>query len=90
MFQFVRCSVCTIAIFSISARISLAAYHAGALLGFFLRLGLLTLTMLVIANLVPIDRLAFGLTAVAAYLVLIGAEAVAVAKGKEKELEWSK
>ena len=77
------------AIFSISARLGLAAYHAGALLGFFLRLGLLTLTMLVIANLVPIDRLAFGITAVAAYLVLIGAEAVAVVKGKEKELEWS-
>ncbi|HEX6947266.1 MAG TPA: hypothetical protein VF246_07930 [Acidimicrobiia bacterium] len=77
------------AILSISARFGLAAYHAGALLGFFLRLGLLTLTMLVIANLVPIDRLAFGLTAVAAYLLLIGAEAVAVAKGKEKELEWS-
>ena len=49
------------AILSISARISLAAYHAAALLGFFLRLGLLTLTMLVIANLVPIDRLAFGI-----------------------------
>lgn len=78
------------AIFSISARMGLAAYHAGALLGFFLRLGLLTLTMLVIANLVPIDRLAFGLTAVVAYLVLIGAEALAVVKGKEKELEWSK
>ncbi len=78
------------AMLSISARISLAAYHAAALLGFFLRLGLLTLTMLVIANLVPIDRLAFGITAVVAYLVLIGAEAVAVSKGKEKELEWTK
>ena len=78
------------AVLSISARISLAAYHAAALLGFFLRLGLLTLTMLVIANLVPIDRLAFGITAVVAYLVLIGAEAVAVSKGKEKELEWTK
>ncbi len=78
------------AILSISARISLAAYHAAALLGFFLRLGLLTLTMLVIANLVPIDRLAFGITAIVAYLVLIGAEAVAVSKGKEKELEWTK
>ncbi len=78
------------AILSISARISLAAYHAAALLGFFLRLGLLTLTMLVIANMVPIDRLAFGITAVVAYLVLIGAEAVAVSKGKEKELEWTK
>jgi hypothetical protein len=76
-------------ILSISARISLAAYHAAALLGFFLRLGLLTFTMLVVANLVPIDRLAFGITAVVAYLVLIGAETVAVAKGKERELEWT-
>lgn len=76
------------AILSVSARISLAAYHAAALLGFFLRLGLLTLTMLVVASLVPIDRLAFGITAVVAYLVLIGAEAVAVAQGKEKDLEW--
>jgi hypothetical protein len=77
------------AILSISARISLSAYHAAALLGFFLRLGLLTLTMLVIASLVPVDRLAFGITAVVAYLVLIGDEAVAVAKGKERELEWT-
>jgi hypothetical protein len=76
-------------ILSISARISLAAYHAAALVGFFLRLGLLTLTMLVIASLVPIDRLAFGVTAVVAYLVLIGLETVAVAKGKERELEWT-
>jgi hypothetical protein len=77
------------AILSISARISLAAYHAAALIGFFLRLGLLTLTMLVVASLVPIDRLAFGITAVVTYLVLVGAEAVAVAKGKERELEWT-
>lgn len=76
-------------ILSISARMSLAAYHAAALIGFLLRLGLLTLTMILIASLVPIDRLAFGITAVVAYLVLIGAEAVAVAKGREKELEWT-
>ncbi|HJS71607.1 MAG TPA: hypothetical protein VJ858_02690 [Acidimicrobiia bacterium] len=77
------------AILSISARISLAAYHAAALIGFFLRLGLLTLTMLLIANYAPIDRLAFGITAVVTYLVLIAAEMVAVAKGKERELEWT-
>lgn len=76
-------------ILSISARMSLAAYHAAALIGFILRLGLLTVTMLLIARFVPIDRLAFGITAVVAYLVLIGAEAVAVAKGREKELEWT-
>ena len=73
-------------ILSISARMSLAAYHAAALIGFNLRLGLLTLTILLVARFVPIDRLAFGITAVVAYLVLIGAEAVAVAKGREKEL----
>mgnify|MGYP006202742179 CR=1 FL=1 len=77
------------AILSISARISLAAYHAAALIGFFLRLGLLTVTMLLIANYVPIDRLAFGITAVVTYLVLIAIETVAVAKGKERELEWT-
>ena len=77
------------AVLSISARISLAAYHAAALIGFFLRLGLLTLTMLLIANYAPIDRLSFGITAVVTYLVLIAAETVAVAKGKERELEWT-
>ena len=77
------------AILSISARISLAAYHAAALIGFFLRLGLLTVTMLLIANYAPIDRLSFGITAVVTYLVLIAAETVAVAKGKERELEWT-
>ena len=77
------------AILSISARISLSAYHAAALIGFFLRLGLLTVTMLLIAEYAPIDRLAFGITAVVTYLVLIAAEAVAVAKGKERELEWT-
>ena len=77
------------AVLSISARISLGAYHAAALIGFFLRLGLLTLTMLLIANYAPIDRLAFGITAVVTYLVLIAAETVAVAKGKERELEWT-
>jgi hypothetical protein len=77
------------AILSISARISLSAYHAAALIGFFLRLGLVTVTMLLIANYAPIDRLAFGITAVVTYLVLIAAEAVAVAKGKERELEWT-
>ncbi|HEU4320255.1 MAG TPA: ATP synthase subunit I [Acidimicrobiia bacterium] len=77
------------AILSISARISLSAYHAAALLGFFLRLGLLTLTMLLIAEFAPIDRLAFGITAVVTYLVLIGAEMVAMTRGKERELEWT-
>lgn len=77
------------AILSISARVSLAAYHAAALIGFFLRLGLLTVAMLLIAEFAPIDRLAFGITAVVTYLVLIAFEAVAMTKGKERELEWT-
>ena len=75
------------AILSISARISLSVYHAAALFGFFLRLGLIILSMLLIARLVEIDRLAFGITAVVAYLALLSWEAVAVAKGRERNLD---
>ncbi len=74
---------------SVAARISLAAYHAAALLGFFLRLGLIAVTMLVVARLTDIDRIALGITVVVAYLTLFGWEAVAVAKGRERELEWT-
>lgn len=77
------------AILSISAKISLAVYHAAALFGFFLRLGLMVLTVLLIAQFVPIDRIAFGITAVAAYLVLLSWEAVAVSKGRERNLDWT-
>lgn len=78
------------AILSISARISLAVYHAAALFGFFLRLGLMVLTVLLIAQLVPIDRPAFGISAVVGYLVLLAWEAVTVSKGKERNLDWSR
>ena len=77
------------AILSISAKISLAVYHAAALFGFFLRLGLMVLTVLLIAQLVPIDRIAFGISAVVAYLVLLSWEAVAVSKGRERNLDWT-
>ncbi len=76
------------AMLSISAKISLAVYHAAALFGFFLRLGLMVLTAVLIAQLVPIDRIAFGISAVAAYLVLLSLEAVAVSKGRERNLDW--
>ncbi|HEX6221896.1 MAG TPA: ATP synthase subunit I [Acidimicrobiia bacterium] len=77
------------AMLSVSAKISLAVYHAAALFGFFLRLGLMVLTVLLIAELLPIDRLAFGITAVVAYLVLLSWEAVAVSKGRERNLDWT-
>ena len=78
------------AILSISAKISLAVYHAAALFGFFLRLGLMVLTVLLIAQFLPIDRLAFGISAVVAYLVLLAWEAVAVSRGRERNLDWSR
>ncbi len=77
------------ALLSRSARISLSLYHAAALFGFFLRLGLITLTMVLVTQLTEIDRLAMGITAVASYLVLLSLEALAVASGAEKELEWT-
>jgi hypothetical protein len=77
------------AMLSISAKISLAVYHAAALFGFFLRLALMVLTVLLIAQWLPIDRLAFGISAVVAYLVLLSWEAVAVSKGRERNLDWT-
>ena len=76
------------AILAVAARISLAMYHAAALFGFFLRLALVAGTMLAIVSVVAIDRAAFGITAVVAYMVLLAWEAVAVARGRERELEW--
>ena len=74
---------------SMAARISLALYQAAALFGFFLRLVLITVSLLVLGSLTEIDRLALGLSVVAAYLVLLSWEAVAVARGKERELDWT-
>lgn len=74
---------------SIAAKISLALYHAAALFGFFLRLILITVSLLVLGSLTELDRMALGLSVVAAYLVLLSLEAVAVARGKERELDWT-
>lgn len=76
------------AMLSVSAKINLSLYHAAALFGFFVRLGLITLTVLVMLQLAELDRMALGITLVVTYLVLLTLEAVAVAKGQERELEW--
>jgi hypothetical protein len=76
-------------ILSVAARISLAAYHAAALFGFVLRLGLLTIAMLVVTKLFELDRTAFAITTVGLYLVLLTWETVMVSRGAERELEWS-
>lgn len=73
---------------SIAARIGLSAYHAAALIGFFLRLGLLVLAMVLITKVMDVDRFAFGIATVVAYLTLITWEAIAVSRGAERELEW--
>jgi hypothetical protein len=74
---------------SVALRISLAMYHAAALFGFFLRLALLIGTMLLIVQFFDIDRVAFGISAVLAYIVSLILESVAVARGRERDLDWT-
>lgn len=74
---------------SVALRISLAMYHAAALFGFFLRLGLLMAAMFLIVQFFDIDRVAFGISAVLAYIVLLILESVAVARGRERDLDWT-
>ena len=65
-----------------SARISLPAYYAGALFGYFLRLGLITGTLLLVANLFDVDRFALGISVVATYMTLLLWEAIDLSKAK--------
>ncbi len=77
------------AMLSAAARVSLGFYQAAALFGFFLRLGLVALTMFAVTWIFDVDRLALGVAVVAAYVVLLAWETVAVARGAERELEWA-
>ena len=77
------------AMLSLAIRVSLSLYHATALFGFFLRLGLIIVSMLLVASLVDIDRPAFGLAVVIAYMVLLILESAAVARGRERDLDWT-
>ena len=76
-------------VMSYAARISLSLYHAAALFGFLIRLGLITVSMLLIANVTDIDRMALGISVVVSYLVLLSWEAVRVVNGAERDLEWT-
>ena len=76
-------------VLSYAARVSLSLYHAAALFGFFIRLGLITLSMLLIGGATDIDRLALGISVVVSYLVLLSWEAVAVLNGAERDLQWT-
>lgn len=77
------------AMLSLAIRVSLAMYHAAALLGFLLRLGLTIGAILGIASVFDIDRVSFGVAAVVTYIVLFALEVVAVARGRERELDWT-
>ena len=74
-------------VLSVAARVSLGLYHAAALFGFLLRLVLVAVTLLVVASVADIDRPALGITVVVAYFVLLGWEALAMARGSEREVE---
>ena len=76
------------AILSISLRISLQAYHAAALIGFLLRLGLFVGAVYLIATLVEVDRIAFGISAVASYMALLAWEALSITRDREREPSW--
>lgn len=76
-------------ILSKAAAISLKLYHAAALFGFFIRLGLIIVVMVLLVQVMEVDRSAMGISAIVSYFVLLSWEAVAVSRGKAKELEWS-
>lgn len=76
------------AILSISARINLQAYHAAALIGFFLRLGLFIGAVYLIASAFEVDRLAFGISAVVAYFTLLTWEAISMSSRRERQPSW--
>jgi len=76
-------------ILSKAATISMQAYHVAALFGFFVRLGFITISMLVAASLFEVDRRALGVAAIAAFLILLILESIAMLRGARKDLEWS-
>ena len=76
-------------VLSYAARISLSLYQAAALFGFLIRLGLITVSLLLIGGVTQIDRMALGISVVVSYLVLLSWEAIAVVNGTERDLEWS-
>jgi hypothetical protein len=67
-----------------------ALLPAAALLGFVLRLALVTLTLVVLQRATGMDRLAAVVSAVVAYVVMLTWEVVAVARGGQVEGAWSR
>jgi hypothetical protein len=73
---------------SLGMRVSLAMYHAAALVGFFLRMALIAGTMLLLVRFIDIDRYAFGISAVVSYMVLVTLEAISIMRDRERKLDW--
>jgi hypothetical protein len=61
-----------------------------ALLSFVLRLLLLTVALILLQRATGMDRIAAAISAVAAYVVMMIWEVMAVARGWHRELEWSR
>ncbi|MEN8040195.1 MAG: hypothetical protein ABFR95_01715 [Actinomycetota bacterium] len=76
-------------IMSKAATVSMQLYHAAALFGFILRLGLITVSMFAVAAIFEVDRRALGIAAITTFLVLLVLESLATLRGARKELEWS-
>ena len=76
-------------ILSLVARRRPELLTAAALLSFVLRLGLLTATLLLLQRVTGMDRIAATISAVAAYVVMMTWEVVAVARGSQGEPTWS-
>lgn len=76
-------------ILSRAAKISIQTYHAATLFGFFLRMGLIALSMFAVVWISEVDRRAMGMAVVAAFLVLLTLETLTMLRGGRKELEWS-
>lgn len=72
-----------------AATVSMQTYHAVALFGFFLRMGFIAVSMFAVAWVFEVDRRAMGLAAIAAFLVLLVLESLAMIRGERKDLEWS-
>jgi len=61
-----------------------------ALISFVLRLVLLTVMLILLEQVTGMDRIAAAVSAVVAYVVMMIWEVVAVARGRHRELEWSR
>jgi hypothetical protein len=72
-------------ILSMTARVSLATYYAGALFGFVVRLVLIGVTMAVLANQFDVDKVALGATVAATYVTLLMWEAATFKRVSDRE-----